>query len=109
LLDERLIISGEGVYQGSRTNADNVSTSNDGLQGEFMVEVKLSPRVSVEVFFRREGGILQSATLTNTTGAGLSYQTEFSTWKSFWRKLFGWLTPNAKDSNDSVASDSTTG
>ncbi|MCH8122267.1 MAG: translocation/assembly module TamB domain-containing protein [Bacteroidetes bacterium] len=109
LLDERLIIRGEGVYQGSRTNTDNVSTPNDGLQGEFLVEVKLSPRVSVEVFFRREGGILQSATLTNTTGAGLSYQTEFSTWKSFWRKLFGWMTPNATDSNDSVTIDPTTG
>jgi len=106
LLDERLIIRGEGVYQGSRTNADNVSTANDGLQGQFLIEIKLSPRVSVEVFFRREGDILQSATLTNTTGAGLSYQTEFSAWKIFWRKLFGWMTPGTKHNEDSVASES---
>ncbi|GMQ81074.1 MAG: translocation/assembly module TamB domain-containing protein [Rhodothermia bacterium] len=109
LLDERLIIRGEGVYQGSRTNADNVTTAYNGLQGEFLVEIRLSPRVSVEVFFRREGDILESAKLTSTTGAGLSYQTDFSTWKNFWRTLFGWLTPDAKDVENSVASGSTGG
>lgn len=83
LLNERLIIRGEGVYQGARS-ADNVRTS-DGLQGEFVVEVRLGPRVSVEVFFRRESDILDSAQLSNTAGVGLSYQTEFKSW----RRVFG--------------------
>jgi hypothetical protein len=95
LLDERLIIRGEGVYQGSRT--DNVATTNEGLQGEFQVEVRLSPTVSVQVFFRREGDILESADLTNTTGAGLSYRTEFSSWNQFLRRLFGWITPDREE------------
>jgi translocation and assembly module TamB len=94
LMDEKLIIRGEGVYQGSRSNADNVSTRLEGLQGEFVVEVKLNPNVSVEVFYRREGDILQSTDLTNTTGAGVSYQTEFSAWNQLWNRLFGWITPD---------------
>lgn len=96
LLDERLIIRGEGIYQGSRSD---VSTTREGLQGEFVVEVRLSSAVSLEVFFRREGDILESTDLLNTAGAGLSYQTEFPTWKSLWNKLFGWITPNADEAS----------
>ena len=78
-LNDRLIIRGEGVYQGNRT--DNVRT-NEGLQGEFVVEIRVGPRVSVEVFFRREGDILDTTELTNTAGVGVSYQTEFESWRS---------------------------
>ena len=85
LLDERLIIRGEGVYQGARA-ADNIRT-NEGLQGEFVVEIRISPRVSVEVFFRREGDILETSGLTNTTGVGVSYQTDFDSWNSFFKRL----------------------
>lgn len=87
LLDERLIIRGEGVYQGSRT--DVTSTASESLQGEVVVEIRLNPTVSVEVFFRREGDILQASELTNTTGAGLTYQTEFTSWRRFFRRLLG--------------------
>lgn len=72
LLDERLVIRGQGVYQAEQ-EARN--------RGEFVVEIRLSPAISVEVFYRREGDIISDATLTNTTGAGLSYQTEFTTWR----------------------------
>ncbi|GIV61347.1 MAG: translocation/assembly module TamB [Rhodothermaceae bacterium] len=93
LLDERLIIRGEGVYQGSGTN----NVRNESLQGEFVVEIRLNPNVSVEIFYRREGDVLaENTALTNTTGAGLSYQTEFSTWRSLLRKLFGWLLPDRR-------------
>jgi hypothetical protein len=62
---------------------------------EFIVEVRLSPTVSVEVFYRREGDILSDQTMnTNTTGAGLSYQTQFSSWRRFMGRLFGWLIPD---------------
>lgn len=98
LLDERLIIRGEGVYTGSGGTTDNVRTAQQSLQGEFVVEVRLNPSVSVEVFYRREGDALTSnATLTNTTGAGFSYQTEFSSWKRFFYRLFGWLLPDRKE------------
>ncbi|PSQ88546.1 MAG: hypothetical protein BRD45_05990 [Bacteroidetes bacterium QS_8_64_10] len=52
LLDERLIIRGEGTYQNERT-----ARRAQGLQGEFVVEVRLSPRVSAEAFYRREGDL----------------------------------------------------
>jgi hypothetical protein len=87
LLDERLVIRGQGVYQGARTEATDVSSQN--LEGEFVVEIKLSPTVSVEVFYRREGDVLtNNATLTGSTGAGVSYSTEFSTWRQFFSRIF---------------------
>jgi hypothetical protein len=92
LLDEKLIIRGEGLYQGSSASADGGATSQyEGMQGEFIIEVRLSSTVSVEAFFRREGDILQSAGLTDTSGTGISYQTEFSSWRAFWDKMFGWV------------------
>jgi hypothetical protein len=89
LLNERLIIRGEGVYTGNEPD----ETEAGGPQGEFVVEVRLSRSVSVEVFYRRAGDDVTRQTLTNTTGAGLSYQTEFSTWKRLFYQLFGWLLP----------------
>ncbi len=84
LLDERLVIRGQGVYQGTRSTIDEVQS----LQGEFVVEVRLNPNVSVEVFYRREGDALtDEAFVTNTTGAGLSYQTEFATWRRFFERI----------------------
>lgn len=83
LLNERLIIRGEGVYQGARST-ENIRTS-DGLQGEFEVEIRVGPHVSVEVFFRRESDILETTQLTNTAGVGISYQTEFESWRSIIR------------------------
>lgn len=103
LLDERLIIRGEGVYQGSSTDATNVASET--MQGEVVVEVRLSPTVSVEVFFRREGDVFQSAELTNTTGAGLSYQAEFPTWRSLVDRLFGWLIPDRKTDSGAAGDD----
>lgn len=86
LLNDRLIIRGEGVYQGARST-ENIRTS-DGLQGEFVVEIRIGPRVSVEVFFRRESDILETTQLTNTAGVGISYQTEFESWRSIiWRDV----------------------
>lgn len=87
LLDERLVIRSEGVYQGARTS-DSVRRS-EGLQGEFVVEIRMSPRVSIEVFFRREGDILEGTELTNTAGFGLSYQTDFDTWRSLFTRITG--------------------
>ncbi|MCH8960284.1 MAG: translocation/assembly module TamB domain-containing protein, partial [Bacteroidetes bacterium] len=86
LLNERLIIRGEGLYRA----VDNVDdTAQQGLQGEFVVEIRLSPSVSVEVFYRREGDVLSESILTSETGAGLSYQTQFSTWGRLLRSIFG--------------------
>ncbi len=90
LLDERVVIRGEGVY----LNQNNQSSAVDGTQGEFMVQFRLSEAVALEVFYRRETDPLSTATLTSTTGAGLSYQTQFPTWRALTNKLFGWLLPN---------------
>jgi hypothetical protein len=51
--------------------------------------------VSVEAFYRRTGDELtQNRTLTSSTGAGLSYQTEFATWRELFDRVFGWLVPD---------------
>ena len=95
LLNERLVIRGEGVYTGD----DPDQRQAQGPQGEFVVELRLSNRVSVEAFYRRSGDELtRGQTLTSSTGAGLSYQTEFSTWRQLFRRVFGWLLPD--DPND---------
>lgn len=85
LLDERLIIRGSGAYRNEET-----SSTRENLEGELVVEVRLHPNVAVQVYYRRKGELLESV-LTNTTGAGLSYRTEFSTWEAFIRRVFGWL------------------
>lgn len=90
LLDERLIIRGRGIYR-------NESTENPQQQSgldEFVVEVRLNPNVSVEVFYRREGDLLSASESFNTsTGAGVSYQTQFASWNRFVKRVFGWLLP----------------
>jgi hypothetical protein len=91
LLDQRLVIRGQGVYQGSRGSSVNAAGPQT-LEGEFVVEVKLNPRVSVEVFYRREGDVLtENASPTGSSGAGISYQTEFPSWRRFFTRLFGWM------------------
>jgi len=91
LLDERLIIRGEGVYTGD----DPEEREARGPEGEFTVEVRLSSQVSVEAFVRRRSDDLtQGQTLTRSAGAGLSYRTEFTTWKRLFYRLFGWLLPD---------------
>ena len=93
LLDERLIIRGQGIYQNESTE----SRRESGLD-EFVVEVRLNSSVSVEVFYRREGLLQTTETLsTNTTGAGVSYQTQFATWRQFVERLFGWILPDEKE------------
>lgn len=95
LLNERLVIRGEGVYTGDNPEERQV----EGPQGEFVVEVRLTSRISAEVFFRRAGDELtRGQTYTQSTGAGLSYQTEFPTWKVLFRRVFGWLLPDTDES-----------
>ncbi|PSQ95139.1 MAG: translocation/assembly module TamB [Bacteroidetes bacterium SW_9_63_38] len=95
LLNERLVIRGEGVYTGD----DPSNRQAPGPQGEFVVEVRLNNRISAEAFYRRSGDELtQGQTLTSSTGAGLSYQSEFSTWRALWERLFGWLFSDDEDS-----------
>ncbi len=96
LLDERLVIRGEGVYQGAE------SATNESLQGEFVVEVRINNNVSAEIFYRREGDALAAERiLTSTTGVGLSYRTEFPTWRRVINRLFGWLTPDKRPESQS--------
>jgi hypothetical protein len=102
LLDERLIIRGEGVYTGD----DPEEAEAQGPEGEFTVEVRLSSRVSVEAFVRRRGDDLtQGQTLTRSAGAGLSYRTEFTTWKRLFYRLFGWFLPDPSDPPDDETED----
>jgi translocation and assembly module TamB len=88
LLDERLVIRGEGVYQQMETRA-----VSEAFQGEVVVEVRVSDAVSVEVFYRREGELLLGGGIasapTGSYGAGVNYQTEFSSWGTLLRRLTG--------------------
>ncbi len=105
LLDERLIIRGRGIYRNEPTEGRHQQSGLD----EFVVEVRLNPHVSVEVFYRREGDLLSAAESFNTsTGAGVSYQAQFSSWNRFMKRVFGWLLPAGADEekeNDEGESD----
>ena len=86
LLDERFVIRGQGAYHSDQTRRQ------DNWLEEFVVEVRLGPHVSMDVFYRREDSILsgaEAANSANTTGAGLSYTTGFSTWSRLFARLFG--------------------
>lgn len=97
LLNERLIIRGEGVYTGDEPEAQQAR----GPQGEFVVEVRLSPRISAKVFYRRTGDeLIRNRALTSSRGAGLSFQTVFSTWSSLLDQLFGWMFPTSPESEE---------
>ncbi len=87
LLDERLVIRGQGVYRGLRSQPE--APVNEGLEGELLVEIQLSPSISVEVFYRREGDVLSETLITSETGAGINYHAEFTSWKSLIRRIFG--------------------
>ena len=87
LMDDRLTVRGQGVL-----STDAEQTASDALRGEFVVELRLSPVVSAEVFYRREDDLLESVasgTLTSTAGANLSYRTRFASWRQFWQRLLG--------------------
>lgn len=100
LLNERLVIRGEGVYTNDDP-ADSDAQRAEGPQGEFVVEVRLSPSVSAKVFYRRTGDELaQNRALTSSRGAGVSYQTQFSTWRSLFHNVFGWILPTDAPSDD---------
>lgn len=99
LLNERLVIRGQGVvFQNDPAN------SQQALEGEVEVEMRLTPSVAVEVFLRREGDVFAD-NLTNTRGAGLSYQTQFSSWRALARRLFGWIGVGKKSDEDSQPRD----
>ncbi len=87
LLDERLVIRSQGVYRGLSTQEQPAATQ--GLEGEFIVEIRLNPSVAIEVFYRREGDVLSETLITSETGLGVNYRTEFATWRRLWRRIFG--------------------
>jgi hypothetical protein len=64
--------------------------------------VRLSPRVSAEAFYRREGDLL-GADLTNTTGVGLSYETVFGSWNALFERFLGWLGVGGNEDSDKDA------
>jgi hypothetical protein len=106
LLNERLIIRGEGVYTGNDSAGDPNAQQPQGPQGEFVVEVRLSPSVSANFFYRRTAEELtRNQALTTSRGAGLSYQTQFPNWGTLFGRVFGWLLPDDSDApeDDSAA------
>ena len=86
MLDERLVFSGQGVYRGLRSQVEQ--STQEGLEGEVQLEIHLTPRISFEMFYRREGDVLSETLMINETGAGLSYQAQFTTWRSLIQGIF---------------------
>ena len=82
LLNERLVIRGQGVYRGLNTE----QVASQGLEGEFIIEIHLNPSVAVEFFYRREGDVLSESLITRETGLGLNYRTEFTSWRHLLRR-----------------------
>jgi len=91
LLNERLVIRGQGVYRGLNTE----EVPSQGLQGEFIVEIRLNPSVAVEFFYRRESDVLSESLITRETGLGLNYRAEFTSWQ----RLFRRRTPESTEDN----------
>ncbi len=83
LLNERLVIRGQGIYRGLNTE----EIAPQGLEGEFIVEIKLSPSVGVEFFYRREGDVLSESLITSETGLGLNYRAEFTSWRRLFQRM----------------------
>ena len=86
LLDERLVIRGLGVYRS--LNAPEETAQTQGLEGEFVVELRLRPDVAVEVFYRRESDALSETLMTSETGLGVNYRAEFTSWRRLWHRIF---------------------
>lgn len=88
LLDERLIIRGEGVYQQYESQS-----AESTLEGELAVEVRLSSKVSLEVFYRRESELLGGTSIGTTPygsyGVGINYETQFTSWQNVLRGILG--------------------
>ncbi|MEM1044230.1 MAG: translocation/assembly module TamB domain-containing protein [Bacteroidota bacterium] len=88
LLDERLVIRGEGIYQRLSDQRDT-----GAFQGEVAVAVRLTPSVSLEVFYRREEDVLLGSGLDVASygayGAGISYSTDFANWNALLRRVIG--------------------
>ncbi len=82
LLGERLLIRGQGIYRGLSTE----EIAPQGIEGEFIVQIQLSPSVAVEFFYRREGDILSESLINRETGLGLNYRTEFTSWRRLLRR-----------------------
>ncbi len=86
LMNERLIIRGQGFVQTGRERS-----ITQELQGEFVVEVRLSEHVSLEVFYRREaelaGYTTTGSTLYGAYGTRLIYETSFANWKVFVKRI----------------------
>ena len=80
LLNERLVFRGQGVYHGFGNQIE--TATQEGIEGEVLLEIRLTPRISFEVFYRREGDVLSETLIINETGAGLSYQAQFTTWRT---------------------------
>ncbi len=83
LLNERLVIRGQGIYRGLNTE----EIAPQGLEGEFIVEIKLSPSVGVEFFYRREGDVLSESLITSEAGLGLNYRAEFTSWRRLFQRI----------------------
>ena len=98
LLDERLLIRGQGIYRGQQTDFAEAQ----GLEGEFVVELRLSPSVSLDLFYRREGDVLSEALFSSERGVGLNYRTQFATWRELWDSLKRKPSASADASADST-------
>ena len=97
LLDERLLIRGQGVYRGLSTE----EIAPQGLEGEFIVQIQLSPSVAIEFFYRREGDILSESLINRETGLGLNYRTEFTSWRRLLRRQVPESQEGAGEDSDS--------
>ena len=86
LLNERLIIRGQGIFQ---TQPDQPLAEE--LQGEFVVELRLSDNISLEVFYRREaefaGYTSAPGALYGAYGTRIIFQRTFTSWPALFRRI----------------------
>jgi len=82
LFNDRVTVNGNVDMGG------NSRTSGNGLGGDFDIEYKITPKLSVKGFTRSNDNLIYERS-PNTQGIGISYREEFNNLSDLKRKIFG--------------------
>ncbi len=99
LFNDRITVNGNVDMGG------NNKTSGNGLGGDFDIEYKITPKLSVKGFTRSNDNLIYERS-PNTQGIGISYREEFDNFGDLMNKIFG-RSKAKKDKKNRPPADST--
>jgi hypothetical protein len=97
-LDEKIVVRGEGQVQNVNSST---SQQTDSINGEVTIEYRVSPNLSLQIFYRRNNQLVSTDALSGRS-VGINLQRTFSNWKSLFAKRTP-PPPAAPDSTKIVA------